>query len=83
MNGAAMLRFLILFLLLANGAYYAWSQGALKAYGYTPTVQSEPERLDNQLRPTVLTVLPPSDVLMWEEPVIRTPTEPSGESPLQ
>jgi hypothetical protein len=53
-----MLKVLILFLLLANGAYYAWSQGALVQLGLAPTHQAEPERLQQQVQPELLLVSP-------------------------
>ncbi|MDR7378677.1 hypothetical protein J2X19_003371 [Rhodoferax ferrireducens] len=55
-----MLRAVILFLLLANGLYYAWSQGLLAAYGLAPTVESEPQRLLQQIHPEMVEVLPPN-----------------------
>ena len=46
-----MLRFFVLVLLLANAAYYAWSQGLLLEWGLAPVSQSEPQRLAEQIRP--------------------------------
>ncbi len=51
-----MLRLLLL-LLLANGAYFAWSQGLLAAYGLAPASQSEPQRLTLQIRPEAIRIL--------------------------
>ena len=51
-----MLRLSVLLLLLANGAYFAWSQGLLSAWGIAPTQQSEPQRLAQQIRPEALRV---------------------------
>jgi hypothetical protein len=53
-----MLKLLILLLLLANGAYYAWSHGALAKLGLAPTHQTEPERLQQQVQPERLLVTP-------------------------
>jgi hypothetical protein len=53
-----MLKLLILLLLLANGAYYAWSHGALAQLGLAPTHQAEPERLQQQVQPELLLVTP-------------------------
>lgn len=53
-----MLKLLILLLLLANGAYYAWSHGALAQFGLAPTHQAEPERLQQQVQPELLLVTP-------------------------
>ena len=52
-----MLRLLALILLLLNGAYFAWSQGMLRAYGFGPAEQTEPQRLTQQIRPEALKVL--------------------------
>jgi hypothetical protein len=52
-----MLRLLVLLLLLANAAYFAWSQGALSALGFAPVQQSEPQRLDQQIKPESIRVL--------------------------
>ena len=40
-----MLRLLVLLLVLANGAFYAWSQGLLAAWDFGPATQSEPQRI--------------------------------------
>ena len=56
-----MLRLLVLALLLANGAYFAWSQGLLRGYGFAPAAQSEPQRMAQQLRPEGLRILPPEE----------------------
>lgn len=52
-----MLRLFVLALILANGLYFAWTQGLLRAWGVAPTVQREPQRLDQQVRPEALRVL--------------------------
>lgn len=53
-----MLRLTVLFLLLANGAYFAWAQGLLASWGLAPAQQSEPHRLAQQIRPEALKILP-------------------------
>lgn len=57
-----MLRLIVLALLLANGAYFAWSQGFLRSWGMAPLQQSEPQRLEQQLRPEALRVLGAEEV---------------------
>jgi hypothetical protein len=56
-----MLRFLVLLLLLANGVYYAWAQGHLAALGWARASQSEPQRLQSQIKPEALRVLTPAE----------------------
>jgi hypothetical protein len=51
------LRMLVLALLLANAAYFAWAQGLLGAYGFVPARQSEPERLAQQIRPEAMQLI--------------------------
>ncbi len=53
-----MLRLLILSLLLANLAYFAWAQGALAALGLKPLQLSEPARLQQQVQPDLWRVIP-------------------------
>ena len=52
-----MLRSLVLLLVLLNGAYFAWSQGYLLGYGVGPRERSEPQRLDQQIRPEAIALL--------------------------
>lgn len=52
-----MLRFFVLALLLVNGVYFAWSQGLLLGLGFAPAQQTEPQRLDQQIRPDALRLL--------------------------
>jgi hypothetical protein len=52
-----MLRVVIWLLVLANAGYFAWTQGYLGALGLKPVVQSEPERLQSQIRPEGLRLL--------------------------
>ncbi|HSI55458.1 MAG: SPOR domain-containing protein [Ramlibacter sp.] len=52
-----MLRLLVLVLLLANAAYFAWSQNLLASWGIAPTQQSEPHRLEQQIKPQSVRVL--------------------------
>ncbi len=52
-----MLRAVTLVLLMANLAYYAWTQGYLADLGLAPVVQREPERLKAQVQPDMLRLL--------------------------
>ncbi len=61
-----MLRLLVLLLLLANGAYFAWSQGLLRPYGFGPSQQSEPQRIAQQLRPEAIRILKADEVTRAE-----------------
>ena len=56
-----MLRLLVLLLILANGAYYAWSEGLLRAYGFAPAQQREPQRVAQQIRPEAIQMLSSSE----------------------
>lgn len=53
-----MLRLLVLLLLLANAAFFAWSQGLLASVGFAPAQQSEPQRMAQQIKPEAVRVLP-------------------------
>lgn len=68
-----MLRFFVLLLLLANGAYFAWSQGLLLPWGYGPVQQSEPQRLEQQVRPEAIKLLPPEELRRIEVAVAAGP----------
>ncbi|MDG5975875.1 signal peptide protein [Hydrogenophaga taeniospiralis CCUG 15921] len=52
-----MLRAAAILLLLANLAYFAWTQGHLEALGLVPQEQREPERLQAQVQPQTLRLL--------------------------
>ena len=68
-----MLRFLVLVLLLANGVYFAWSQGMLKAYGYAPAEVTEPQRLAQQIKPEGIRVLRADEARRAEATPARAP----------
>lgn len=53
-----MLRIVFVLLLLGNAGYYMWSHGYLASMGLAPEVQSEPQRLQEQIRPDALEFLP-------------------------
>jgi hypothetical protein len=52
-----MLRLMVILLLLANVAYYAWSQGQLAVLGLAPLAQTEPGRVAAQIKPDALRIL--------------------------
>lgn len=52
-----MLRFFALLLLLGNGLYFAWANDGLRALGLGPAVQTEPQRLGQQIKPEALRIL--------------------------
>lgn len=56
-----MLRLIVLVLLVANGLYFAWSQGHLLAVGLGPAQQAEPQRVAQQIRPEAIRVLRADD----------------------
>lgn len=70
-----MLRLVVLLLLLANGAYYAWAGGLLRSWGFGPLEQHEPHRVAQQLRPQAVRVLPAEESRRLEaaEAVTRPP----------
>lgn len=52
-----MLRVVAVLLVLANLAYFAWTQGSLEGIGLAPAQQTEPERLKGQIQPATLRLL--------------------------
>jgi hypothetical protein len=52
-----MLRLIVILLILANAAYYAWSHGQLAVLGLAPVPQTEPGRMAAQIKPEALRVL--------------------------
>lgn len=52
-----MLRLLVLVLVLANGLFFAWSNGLLRAYGFAPAVVNEPQRVAQQIKPEAIQLL--------------------------
>jgi hypothetical protein len=68
-----MLRLLVLLLLLANGAYFAWAQGYLQPWGMGPLQQSEPQRMEQQIRPESVRVLPRDEARRIDATAARLP----------
>ena len=71
-----MLRLIVLLLLLANGGYYAWSQGYLLPWGVGPVQQSEPHRLAQQVRPEAVRVLKGDELRRLETAAAQAPRPP-------
>lgn len=71
-----MLRLIVLLLLLANGGFYAWSHGLLLAWGLGPSQQSEPQRVQQQIRPESVRVLPPDELRRVEAQLAQVPRPP-------
>jgi hypothetical protein len=61
-----MLRLAVLILLLANAAYFAWSQSLLAPWGIAPAQQTEPQRMGQQIRPQLLRILSPDEARPME-----------------
>lgn len=71
-----MLRLVIVLLALANAAYFVWTQGYLAPLGLAPVEQSEPERLQAQIKPEALRLLNgPKGQPMPEPAPAPTPVE--------
>ena len=68
-----MLRLIVLVLLLANAAYYAWSQGLLAPVGLAPAAQSEPQRVAQQIKPEAIRVLPGDEAQRIETAAAKAP----------
>ena len=71
-----MLRLLVLLLLLANGAYFAWAQGLLLPWGTGPAQQSEPQRVAQQIRPEALRIFKAEEVRRIESAAAATARPP-------
>lgn len=72
-----MFRLLVLVLLLANGLYFAWSQGLFQAYGWAPAPQTEPQRLAQQVHPGKLRLLSADDLRRLETQAATQPVRPA------
>lgn len=70
-----MLRLFVLLLVLLNAAYFAWSHGMLRTYGWAPAEQSEPQRLQQQIRPEAIHILTTEEVRRAEQ-AAQTPSRP-------
>ena len=54
-----MTRVLVLLLVLANAAYFAWTRGALTPWGLAPAPRTEPQRTQEQIEPAAVRLLTP------------------------
>jgi hypothetical protein len=70
-----MLRLIVLVLLLANAAYFAWSQSLLAAWGLAPAQQSEPHRLEQQIKPQAIRILSSEEARRIEVSAAPRPPE--------
>jgi hypothetical protein len=70
-----MLRLLVLLLVLANAAYFAWSRSLLTPLGLAPTQQAEPQRLAQQIRPEAVRLLPGDEARRIEIAAAPKPPE--------
>ena len=75
-----MLRLLVLILLLANGLFYAWSEGWLRAYGFAPASVSEPQRVQQQIKPENVTLISAKEV---EQAQVQAQSELAAKACLQ
>ena len=66
------MRFILLFLVLLNGVFFAWSQGFLKDYGFAPAGVGEPQRLGQQIRPEALRLLRPDEIRRLDAAAARS-----------
>lgn len=71
-----MLRLFVLLLLLANGGYFAWSQGLLLPWGVGPSQQAEPQRLAQQIRPEALRIVKADEARRIEATASTAPRPP-------
>jgi hypothetical protein len=71
-----MLRLTVLLLLLANAAYFAWSQGLLAPWGVAPAQQSEPQRLGLQIKPQAVRILDREETGRFEGAAAGTASKP-------
>lgn len=71
-----MLRLVVLVLLLANGLFFAWSQGLLQSWGAAPAQQAEPQRMAQQIRPEGLRLLSPDETRRLETTPANAPRPP-------
>ena len=72
-----MLRLIVLLLILANGIYFAWSQGLFRAWEFAPAQHTEPQRVAQQLRPENLRILKAGEARGAETNAMVPPPAPA------
>ena len=80
-----MLRIAFALLIVANLGYYLWNQGHLAAIGLMPVAQTEPQRLEQQIKPEALKILAdqasslpaPQEAALAPATPAATPAEPA------
>lgn len=78
-----MLRLIVLALVLANAGYYAYSQGLLAAYGFSPATQAEPQRMTQQIKPEALRILNPQEATQLETTTLAVAKASKAVSPTE
>ena len=74
-----MLRSLVVVLMLANLAFYGWTQGWLTGVlGLSPDGDREPQRLSAQIEPGALQVLQAGNTVRAPEPAVAAASDPAG-----
>ena len=63
------MRLFALILVFANLVYFAWGNGLLRGIGFVPAQQSEPQRLNQQIRPQEVRLLTPQEFKRVEQQV--------------
>ena len=78
-----MLRALVALLLLANLAYFAWTQGHLAELGLQPPTKGEPQRLRQEIKPETIRLVndPPPEAPTPAQPASATATPAATPAP--
>lgn len=76
-----MLRAVVVLLLLANGLFFAWSQGWLAPWIPPRADPREPERLTSQVRPELITVMSPKAASDAVATAASAASAPGGSAP--
>jgi len=71
-----MWRWIVLALVAANGVFWLWSHGELRAFDLGPVEVSEPARLKTQIQPEALHVTPQEPTPPTAAPLPSAPAAP-------